>query len=83
MTVRIDIPADPQLVDETGYVLTFVDGTTARPGELVISGDEVDPALARVVDVSGESPVQVHLEFIASAHRVAQLLRDANVAAPL
>ncbi len=67
--VVLDIPCDVHQVDETGFVWTFLD--TARdpsvitPGSIVISADEQDPVLARVIDlVPEDSGTIVHLEIL-------------------
>ncbi len=67
--VEIDIPCDVQQVDETGYVWAFLDEardpTRVTEGAIVISGDPVDPVLARVVSRT-ERPggIKVHLEVL-------------------
>ena len=69
LTVRIDIPCDVHQVDETGHVWTFLDNardaSVVTPGAIVISADEEEPGLARVVDVVPErsGPI-VHLEIL-------------------
>lgn len=49
--VEIDIPCDVQQVDGTGFVWTFLDEardpTRITVGAIVVTGDEVDPVLAR------------------------------------
>ena len=51
--VEIDIPCDVQQVDETGLVWAFLDEardpSVITEGAIVISADDVDPVLARVV----------------------------------
>jgi hypothetical protein len=69
LTARIDIPCDVHQVDETGHVWTFLDhardASVVTPGAIVISADEDDPVLARVVDVVPEpSGTIVHLEIL-------------------
>ena len=67
--VEIDIPCDVQQVDDTGYVWVFLDEARnpARitQGAILISGDAVDPVLARVVSLT-ERPggVKVHLQVL-------------------
>lgn len=55
MTVTIDITADLNDEDETGFVWTFLDEATDPsvivPGAIVLTGDRDDPAVAQVVDV--------------------------------
>lgn len=53
--MRIDIAADLNTEDETGLVWTFLDEaaepTMIRPGELVVAGSGLTPAVCEVVDV--------------------------------
>lgn len=68
--VEIDIPCDVQQIDDTGYVWAFLDEARdpalIGQGAIVISSDEVDPVLARVVDLQpGPSGRKVvHLEIL-------------------
>jgi hypothetical protein len=67
--VQIDIPCDVQQVDETGLVWTFLhearDPSRIAPGAIVVSADEEDPVLARVVSLTERgSRVKVHLEIL-------------------
>jgi hypothetical protein len=63
---RVDISADLNSEDETGLVWTFldeaVDPSIIRPGELVVAGSPLTPAVCKVVDLV-EKPVGtvVHL----------------------
>lgn len=54
--VEIDIPCDVQQIDDTGHVFTFLDEardpTRITAGAIVVSGDEDDPVLARVVTLT-------------------------------
>ncbi|MCU1450496.1 MAG: hypothetical protein JWP02_2666 [Acidimicrobiales bacterium] len=67
--MRIDIPADLNTEDETGFVWTFLDEATnpsmIRPGEVVVAGSELTPAVCEVVDLV-EKPVGtiVHLRIL-------------------
>ncbi|MEX2546343.1 MAG: hypothetical protein WD830_00980 [Chloroflexota bacterium] len=67
--IAIDIPADLNAEDETGFVWTFLDEApdpaAIRPGELVIAGSELTPAVCEVVDLV-EKPVGtvVHLRVL-------------------
>ena len=49
------LPADVNMVDETGWVWTFLheasDPDRVYPGALIVAGDPVEPFLARVVDI--------------------------------
>jgi hypothetical protein len=67
--VRIDIPADLNDEDETGYVWTFLDEarepSRIRPGAHVVAGNEDAPALAEVVDlVPRPAGTIVHLRLL-------------------
>ncbi len=67
--VELDIPCDVQQIDGTGYVWTFLDEARepARvvAGAIVVTGDEVDPVLARVVALSDRpGGVKVHLALL-------------------
>jgi hypothetical protein len=67
--VEIDIPCDVQQVDDTGDVWVFLDEARdparVTPGAILISGDAVDPVLARVVALT-ERPggVKVQLQVL-------------------
>jgi len=67
--VTTDIPCDVQQVDGTGFVWTFLDEARDEPriavGAIVVTGDEVDPVLARVVALT-ERPggTKVHLDLL-------------------
>jgi hypothetical protein len=67
--VRIDIPCDVQQIDDTGMVWTFLhearDPSLITEGAIVIAADEVDPVVARVVDLvaRGDRTI-VHLEVL-------------------
>lgn len=68
-TVKVDIPCDVQQVDGTGFVWTFLDEARdpgrIEIGAIVVTGDEVDPVLARVVSLT-ERPngIKVHLHLL-------------------
>lgn len=67
--MRIDIAADLNTEDETGLVWTFLDEATdpsmIGPGELVVAGSELTPAVCEVIDLV-EKPVGtiVHLRIL-------------------
>ncbi len=67
--MRIDIAADLNTEDETGFVWTFLDEATdpsvIRPGDVVVAGSELTPAVCEVVDLV-EKPVGtiVHLRVL-------------------
>ncbi len=67
--VEIDIPCDLQQVDGTGFAWTFLDeardAARIEVGAIVVTGDEVDPVLARVVALTERpSGVKVHLDLL-------------------
>ena len=67
--MRIDIAADLNTEDETGLVWTFLDEATdpsvIRPGEVVVAGSELTPAVCEVVDlVDKPAGTIVHLRIL-------------------
>jgi hypothetical protein len=67
--VVVDIPCDVQQVDGTGFVWTFLDEardpSRIAVGAIVVTGDEVDPVLARVVSLTERpSGIKVHLQLL-------------------
>jgi hypothetical protein len=79
---RVDISADLNDEDDTGYVWTFLDEArdpaSIKPGALVVAGDEDSAAVCQVVDlVPAGDGVIVHLrmlpglveDYVALAHR--------------
>lgn len=69
LAVVVDIPCDVQQVDGTGFVWTFLeearDVSHITEGAIVVTGDAVDPVLARVVALTDRpSGVKVHLDLL-------------------
>lgn len=67
--VMVDLPADVQQHDETGYIWALReearDPSLVIEGAIVVAGDDEDPFLARVVDVLPVGAVtKVHLEVL-------------------
>lgn len=67
--IEVDIPCDVQQVDSTGFVWTFLDEARdpARIAvdAIVVTGDDVDPVLARVVSLTERpSGMKVHLDLL-------------------
>lgn len=67
--VRVDIAADLNDEDGTGYVWTFLDdardSSVIIPGSIVVAGDEDAPAIAEVVDlVDKPAGKVVHLRLL-------------------
>jgi hypothetical protein len=67
--VAIDIPADLNDEDESGFVWTFLDEARSPelvvPGALLVTGDEDSPAIAQVVDlVEKTNGTVVHLRIL-------------------
>ena len=66
---RIDITADLNSEDETGFVWTFLDEaddpSIIRPGEMVVAGSALTPAVCEVIDLV-DTPVGtvVHLRVL-------------------
>ena len=52
---HVDIAADLNSEDETGFVWTFLDEaddpSVIRPGEVVVAGSPLTPAVCEVVDI--------------------------------
>jgi hypothetical protein len=68
-TVEIDIPCDPQSMDETGMPWAFLDEardpSRITVGAIVVTADEQDPVLARVHSLTDRSMgTVVHLELL-------------------
>jgi hypothetical protein len=66
---HVDIPADLNSEDETGFVWTFLDEaddqTIIRPGEVVVAGSPLTPAVCEVVDlVDKPAGTIVHLRIL-------------------
>lgn len=86
-SVRISLPADANEIDDTGYVWTFADTATEperiRAGAMIVAGDEVEPFLARVVDiVAGPNGRQiVHLDVVGVPSEAIVELRHARLIA--
>lgn len=81
--VSVDLPADVQQYDETGYIWTLReearDASLVVEGAILVAGDAEDPFLARVVDVRPAGAVnKVHLEVLPGdpAQYVAALRRS-------
>ncbi len=65
----IDIPADLNSEDETGMVWTFLDEaedpSIIRPGEVVVAGSPLTPAVCEVVDLVDKAVgTVVHLRVL-------------------
>ena len=66
---HVDIAADLNSEDETGLVWTFLDeapdSSIIRPGEVVVAGSELTPAVCEVVDlVDKPAGTVVHLRVL-------------------
>lgn len=83
--VVVTIPADVQMVDETGYVWTFLHEASeperVYPGALIVAGDPVEPFLARVVDIvdGPRGKRVVHLDVLGVPEQMVDELRHARV----
>lgn len=69
MTVIVDITADLNDEDETGFVWTFLDEardpSVILPGAIVVAGDADAPAVVEVVDIVTKSSGDVvHLRIL-------------------
>ena len=70
--IRVDISADLNDEDESGFVWTFLDEardpTLIVPGAIVVAGDPDAPAVAEVVDVTDKpAGTIVHLRLLPGA----------------
>ncbi len=85
--IAVDIPADLNAEDQTGFVWTFLDEardpSMIRPGALVVAGDADSPAVAIVVDlVPHPNGTIVHLDVLPGAlDRYLELARRVETAA--
>lgn len=86
MELELDIPCDVQARDRDGRLWAFLD-EAGHPeavvvGRLVVTGDELDPVVARVLDVI-ERPgaVKVTMELIGDAVELWRALTRARVSA--
>jgi hypothetical protein len=66
---HVDITADLNSEDETGFVWTFLDEAAdpsiIRPGEVIIAGSPMTPAVCEVVDLVEEpTGTVVHLRVL-------------------
>jgi hypothetical protein len=66
---RVDITADLNDEDHTGYVWTFLDEARdpgqIRPGAIVVAGDDETAAVCQVIDlVPAGDGIIVHLELL-------------------
>ena len=66
---RVDIEADLNSEDETGFVWTFLDEANdpslIRPGEVVVAGSTLAPAVCEVIDlVEKPAGIIVHLRIL-------------------
>ncbi len=83
--VVVTLPADVNMVDETGWVWTFLHEASepdrVYPGALIVAGDPIEPFLARVVDiVDGPRDTKVvHLEVLGVPEAVVDEFRHARL----
>lgn len=83
--VVVTLPADVNMVDETGWVWTFLHEASepdrVYPGALIVAGDPIEPFLARVVDiVEGPRDTKVvHLEVLGVPEAVVDEFRHARL----
>jgi hypothetical protein len=84
--VTLHIPCDVQQIDQTGHVWAFLDRARVPervfPGNLVLSGDEDAPVVARVVDLvpitttDGSVRTVVHLDVLGDPEEYLEVLRE-------
>lgn len=86
MAVELDIPCDVQGRDDDGHLWAFLD-EASRPeaiteGHLVVTGDEEDPIVARVVEVVDRpGGRKVVMELVGDTCELVQALVRARVIA--
>ena len=86
MAIELDIPADVQGRDRGGHLWAFLDEAAhpdvIQPGNLVVTGDEEDPVVARVIEVV-ERPggKKVVMELLGDADELLAALTRARVVA--
>ncbi len=89
MSTHVTLPADVNRIDETGYVWAFLDRSrfaeAVHPGALIVTGDDLDPVMAEVVDiVQGPSGRHiVHLDVLGPSVAFAEALAAAGVERPV
>lgn len=69
VTVTVDIAADLNDEDETGFVWTFLDEardlSLIVPGAIIVAGDADAPAIVEVIDIVTKAPGEVvHLRIL-------------------
>jgi len=83
--VTVTLPADVNMVDETGYVWTFLheaaEPDRVIPGALIVAGDPIEPFLARVVDIidGPRGTSVVHLDVLGVPEDAIDELRHARL----
>lgn len=84
-SVVVTIPADVQMIDETGFVWTFLHEASkperVYPGALIVAGDPIEPFLARVVDIvdGPQGTSVVHLDVLGVPEAMVDELRHARL----
>lgn len=83
--ITVTLPADVNQVDETGWVWAFLSDAAeperVRPGAIIVAGDQIEPFLARVVEIiDGPSDERiVHLDVIGVPDQTIVELRHAGL----
>ena len=86
MAVELDIPCDVQARDQDGHLWAFLDEAghpdVIVPDHLVVTGDDEDPVVARVLEVV-ERPrgIKVVMEHVGDASELLQALTRARLVA--
>ncbi len=67
--IELDIPCDPTQIDETGHPWAFLDeakhSSHITAEAIVLTGDEEDPVLARVISLTTRpNGIKVHLQIL-------------------
>jgi hypothetical protein len=86
VAIELDIPCDVQGRDQDGHLWAFLDEAThpdeVAKGHLVVTGDETDPVVARVVDLLDRpGGMKVVMELVGDAGELLEALIRARVVA--
>ncbi len=82
--VRVTLPADVNQVDDTEWVWAFLgealEPERVVPGAIVVADDDVEPFLARLVDVlDGLNGAIVHLDVMGAPEDLIDELRHVGL----
>jgi hypothetical protein len=86
VAIQLDIPSDVQGRDSSGHLWAFLDEAAhpdaIHPGRLVVTGDEADPVVARVLEILDRpGGRKVVMELLGDAEELLAALTRARVVA--